>query len=199
MGSVSSRLALGLSALFACSAIVAPAQAAWTLDNSNGGNGEFQIVDPSENPFGAYPWVMIGSDLEGDDDVDTLTTITDVALADGPLTFSYFYFTADESPFFDPAGYFINGQQFQLTHDCGCSPFEYDTIVLDLHAGDTFGFYINSIDNVGGPAFLLLASGEVSPGFLSAPEPASWAMMVGGFGLVGGALRTRRRISVSFA
>ena len=31
------------------------------------------------------------------------------------------------------------------------------------------------------------------------PEPASWAMMVGGFGLVGGALRNRRKAGVSFA
>jgi hypothetical protein len=31
-----------------------------------------------------------------------------------------------------------------------------------------------------------------------APEPASWALMLGGFGLVGGALRTRRKIAVSF-
>lgn len=32
-----------------------------------------------------------------------------------------------------------------------------------------------------------------------APEPASWAMMLGGFGLVGGALRSRRRAVTSFA
>ena len=30
------------------------------------------------------------------------------------------------------------------------------------------------------------------------PEPASWALMLGGFGLVGGALRSRRRTAVSF-
>jgi hypothetical protein len=30
------------------------------------------------------------------------------------------------------------------------------------------------------------------------PEPASWAMMVGGFGLVGGAMRSRRKAAVSF-
>ena len=30
------------------------------------------------------------------------------------------------------------------------------------------------------------------------PEPASWAMMVGGFGLIGGGLRQRRRASVGF-
>ena len=32
---------------------------------------------------------------------------------------------------------------------------------------------------------------------LSAPEPASWAMMIGGFGMVGAAMR-RRRVRVSF-
>ncbi|HWI86298.1 MAG TPA: PEPxxWA-CTERM sorting domain-containing protein [Sphingomonas sp.] len=32
----------------------------------------------------------------------------------------------------------------------------------------------------------------------SVPEPASWAMMLGGFGLVGGAMRTCRRVAVSF-
>jgi hypothetical protein len=32
-----------------------------------------------------------------------------------------------------------------------------------------------------------------------APEPASWAMMVGGFGLVGGALRSRKKVAVRFA
>jgi len=33
----------------------------------------------------------------------------------------------------------------------------------------------------------------------AAPEPASWAMMVGGFGLVGGAMRARRKTSLSIA
>lgn len=31
------------------------------------------------------------------------------------------------------------------------------------------------------------------------PEPASWAMMLGGFGMLGGALRRTRRTNVSFA
>jgi len=33
----------------------------------------------------------------------------------------------------------------------------------------------------------------------AAPEPVSWALMVGGFGLVGGAMRSRRKTAVSFA
>jgi hypothetical protein len=43
----------------------------------------------------------------------------------------------------------------------------------------------------GSTAFTLLSS--------PAPEPASWAMMVGGFGLVGGAMRCRRKAAVTFA
>ena len=31
------------------------------------------------------------------------------------------------------------------------------------------------------------------------PEPSSWAMLIGGFGLVGGALRSRRKAGVSYA
>jgi len=200
MGSASSRSALALGALLLCVTAGAPAHAGWTFENSNGGNGSLYDIDPvNDYPFEHYSWVMIGSDLEEVDPVDTLTTITDVAAADGPQTYSYFYFTTDLSPYYDPAGYFINGQQFQLSHDCGCSQFEFDTITLDLHAGDTFGFYIHSIDNFEGPAFLFVAPGVATPDFPAAPEPASWAMMVGGFGLVGGALRARRRTSLSFA
>lgn len=40
--------------------------------------------------------------------------------------------------------------------------------------------------------------GFVTPAPSPEPEPASWALMLGGFGLVGGALRNRRRMAVSF-
>lgn len=40
--------------------------------------------------------------------------------------------------------------------------------------------------------------GNVFLGTRAVPEPASWAMMLGGFGVVGGALRARRKAAVSF-
>jgi len=40
---------------------------------------------------------------------------------------------------------------------------------------------------------------EVTFSTRSVPEPASWAMMLGGFGAIGGAQRSRRKASVSFA
>ena len=44
----------------------------------------------------------------------------------------------------------------------------------------------------------LLSNGRTVVGVSNAPEPASWAMMLGGFGLIGGALR-RRQTSIRFA
>lgn len=41
-------------------------------------------------------------------------------------------------------------------------------------------------------SFLLTNEEAVSLGFASVPEPSTWAMMIGGFGFVGGAMRRRR-------
>lgn len=41
--------------------------------------------------------------------------------------------------------------------------------------------------------------GNVQFGTAPVPEPASWALMLGGFGLVGGAMRSRRKAAVTFA
>lgn len=48
-------------------------------------------------------------------------------------------------------------------------------------------------------SFPACAIGEVAFRATGAPEPASWAMMVGGFAAVGGALRGRRKSIASFA
>lgn len=55
------------------------------------------------------------------------------------------------------------------------------------------GTYASVGDNAG---YLLLGHG--TDNVRAVPEPASWAMMVGGFGLIGGAMR-RRRTAVTFA
>lgn len=47
------------------------------------------------------------------------------------------------------------------------------------------------------PSFETL-NGTVA-GFASVPEPATWAMMIGGFGMIGAALRRRARVNVGFA
>ena len=63
-----------------------------------------------------------------------------------------------------------------------------------------FAFAIG--DSYSGPHF----SYDSNPGFegvagggSAAPEPASWLLMMGGFGAIGGAMRARQKASVSFA
>ena len=60
------------------------------------------------------------------------------------------------------------------------------------------GLFRGALDNIaitndaGTQSFNFEVAGAV-------PEPASWAMLIGGFGVVGGTLRSRRRTTVAFA
>jgi len=104
---------------------------------------------------------------------------------------------------------------FSLTGLIGGNAFSYlvhytgqigssDSITLggnDFHYGGAT-FHLNELT--------LSSGGETSTGSLiasvsgpaslsaSVPEPASWALMLGGFGMVGGAMRTRRKLALSF-
>jgi len=41
--------------------------------------------------------------------------------------------------------------------------------------------------------------GTITYYFGGVPEPATWGLMLGGFGAIGGAMRSRRKAAVSFA
>ncbi|PZU08640.1 MAG: hypothetical protein DI605_11870 [Sphingomonas sp.] len=74
-----------------------------------------------------------------------------------------------------------------LTGDAGET---FDEVRLATGAGDVF--------SLNGPNYLNIDS--IALGSLSAvPEPAGWAMFIGGFGMIGGAMRRRQRISVRYA
>jgi PEP-CTERM motif len=60
------------------------------------------------------------------------------------------------------------------------------------------GSYTFSITGDGAGGLSAGLSLRLDSGDLSVPEPASWALMIAGFGLVGGAMR-RRRVTVSYA
>jgi hypothetical protein len=66
--------------------------------------------------------------------------------------------------------------------------------------GVTFAGTAHSVDFGGSAnqvAFADITLGAATPSG-AVPEPASWALMLGGFGMIGGAMRSRRKGTVSF-
>jgi hypothetical protein len=100
---------------------------------------------------------------------------------------------------------------------CGCS-FTTDNVFIDTDSSGNIKGWLISF-GLGGYGSLFLEGGtegsrdqaisyptetglvNASGTFAAAavPEPASWALMLGGFGLIGGAMRARRRTPISFA
>lgn len=82
------------------------------------------------------------------------------------------------------------GESFTLTYLMDAYAFTAD-VAQEAYAyiGDPFG--------MGGPDYQMIprvVPGDPAPGI---PEPASWALMIAGFGLVGGAMRRRRHVAIA--
>lgn len=71
-------------------------------------------------------------------------------------------------------------------------------LVQLLLAGTSYVAVATAFDNGDGGAFTLTANGPgtLSVGVAAVPEPATWAMMLLGFGAIGASLRRRRTPSV---
>ena len=157
----------------AATALSTPAHAAFTFASSNGGDGYLIVNNNGYDLFGADN--AVGA---------SLTTFTDTADTAETLTFNYDYTTNDCcGSQWDPAGYTINGTLFQLSPDTSVPGYSGGgTVSLVLAAGDIYGFYVYSPDSV-------LGRGDIA--VAAVPEPASWALMLAGFGLVGYSMRKR--------
>jgi hypothetical protein len=172
-------LAMGAVLAAASLAMAQPANAAFTLVNDNLGDGFVTGAAPHFDLFGSDN----GSG-------PNTTAYFDTSAVDQILHVDYVYSTVDCcGAFFDPGGYFLNLDQFQLSPTDPSSPpgvGSSGSFNFVLHAGDIYGFYIFTPDGVFGRGDIAVT---LSPGV---PEPASWALMIGGFGLAGVALRRRR-------
>jgi len=78
----------------------------------------------------------------------------------------------------------INGATNMAGFDSSRISFDADHIFINWQGLSFDNSTVVSLDLNGGSA---------------APEPASWAMMLGGFGAIGGAMRSRRKAAVTFA
>ncbi len=118
----------------------------------------------------------------------------------GPLNAGPIAFTQENS--FVHVGSSINDFQYRS----GAGPITFSgirqTLTIDsvsLLDDDNDGIFdVPSVDPREYYSIALYTNGRVGPG--AVPEPATWAMMIGGFGAIGGTMRYRRRkTSVSFA
>ncbi|MBP6878970.1 MAG: PEP-CTERM sorting domain-containing protein [Phenylobacterium sp.] len=116
---------------------------------------------------------------------------------DGSLTFN-FDKTSHAFGFYATGVQAINGGTFQVTYDNGAS----QTFDLALNGNDGGASYFGFTDAQGFSSITISRPGvdawgidNVTYGVGSAvPEPATWAMMITGFGLAGSALRRRRSL-----
>ena len=144
----------------------------YTLTNSNGGDGYIVGSAPSFQLFGA------------DNDAGAIyTAYTTTASAAETVNFDWSYTTFDTAgSYWDPAGYVLNGVYTQLSTNGDTS----GTRSVNLLAGDTFGFYVYSVDSVAG-------RGELYVNMAPTPEPSSLLLLSSG--LLGMAGIVRRRLN----
>jgi hypothetical protein len=167
-----------LSAAAAVAAFVAVPAGAVGFVNIGGGDGTFD--------FGPAPY--FGTITGNNNGINnTIAQYTEIVPFAGLFSFIWEYTTLDvDGSGFDPAGYVLNGVYTQLTTNG--FPFgstQSGGFSISLDAGDEFGFYVSSTDGDLGPGVLSFGAGVI-------PEPATWAMLITGFGLVGFAARRRR-------
>lgn len=167
-----------LSAAAAVAAFVAVPAGAVGFVNIGGGDGTF-----ASGPAPFFGTITGANNLAA----GSIAQYTEIAPFPSLYSFFWKYTTFDvDGSSWDPAGYVLNGVYTQLT--AGNAPFgstQSGTFSIALNTGDEFGFYVATIDGAFGPGVLSFGAGAI-------PEPATWAMLITGFGLVGFAARRRR-------
>jgi hypothetical protein len=130
---------------------------AWTLTNDNADG----YVNTNE-ALGSF--VLTGGN-KGDGYGAGSTTYGTTILNPGTVSFNWDYSTADWSGGYDPAGWSLNGVFTQLSNNTTKS--SSGSVTTLVKAGDIFGFFVNTVDNVLGAANLKVSSFS-APGSCSA-------------------------------
>lgn len=89
----------------------------------------------------------------------------------------------------------LNGVSFGQFSTPNAQNFVAESLYLgEVRAGRSYTLAFDGLASTDSTVFLDNVSATLTPGVV--PEPASWAMLIAGFGLVGVASRRRRRMSV---
>lgn len=161
--------------------VYGPSQA--TISTSHGGSVDTSAAPNAITLFG-------GSDSLGLSDQTYGFTLA----GSGDLSFNWAYQQNDCcGASWDPFGYSLNGTFFQLTNDVGPNA-QSGFTSLALNSGDLFAFDQRSLDSASGFGKATVSNFS-APG--AVPEPATWAMMILGFGAMGVSLRRRRTVGAT--
>ena len=175
-------LTLGSLALAgACTSV----HATWALGNDNGGDGSIT---------GAYPAFTLTGSNNGDpatSGFDNTTFYTQTFSAAATVTFTWQYASADTgSTAYDPAGWVLNDVETQLSLNGDPGTASSGTWTVSVNAGDTFGFYVFSVDSLFGAG--TLAINEDLPPPPPIPEPEDAALLMAGLAALFALARQRR-------
>jgi hypothetical protein len=146
--------------------------------------GGFTLVGADVCPYD-YPDFCA---LFGEPPSGSFTSYTFTAARTEDLLYSWTYWSLDiDGEPCDPAGYLLNGVATQLsTFDGYTMEGMYGSqgsLSITLQPGDTFGFYVDSVDSIAGPGEIIVTGGNL-------PEPTSLALF--GTALLGMAAFRRR-------
>lgn len=171
-------VALALGA-FALAGFSPGANAAWTFRNDAGGDGSI---------VGSFPagFTITGSNNGA---LDNTSIYEQVFSASETLTFTWQYASLDPGgTVWDSAGFEVDGIESQLSVNGPAFTPSSGTGTITVDAGQTFGFYVHSIDSHGGPGMLAVNEALAPPAI---PEPQAPALMLAGLAALFAATRTR--------
>jgi len=180
-------LALGTCALAGLSA---NANASYVFSNDN------PAADGSIS--GTYPQFTITGSNDGAG--ENTSTYTQTFTSSAVVSFSWQYASLDSSGHstYDPAGWLVTHDgttvDTQLSVDADIS--DSGTATVSVAAGDTFGFFVFTIDSLYGPGILAINEDLVlpppPPPPPAIPEPQDAALMMAGLAALFAAARRRK-------
>ncbi|MBY0504750.1 MAG: PEP-CTERM sorting domain-containing protein [Bryobacteraceae bacterium] len=99
------------------------------------------------------------------------TRVLATAAGSGLVTFNFSYSVLDDA-FFEVAGYMLGNTRFEFADRNGVA----DVVSFSVNAGQTFGFYVDTVDNLGEPGYLTITNFEapLGSGGAPVPEPSTW-------------------------
>ncbi len=166
----------------------ASAHATWVLGNDNGGNGSLA---------GDYPaFTLTGADNgSGPDGLDDTVFYTQSFTVPETITFTWQYASHDSSGLatYDPAGWVLvsggSTVETQLSIDAELAAS--GTATVSVGAGDSFGFYVHSLDSEFGPG-VLAVNEALPPPPPPVPEPQHAVLLLAGLAALFASARRRR-------